>query len=123
MSHAGRCRKTDPAAGPRSATADLIAERVRRIVDHLHPERVILFGSRVSDVTHPDSDVDFLVVVSGSAETRCHEVTLHRWLAGIVLPEDIVVVTSEDFDRYRHVQGTIAHSALVEGKVLYERAR
>jgi len=53
---------------------------------------------------------------------RSKEVELYRLLAGIGLPKDIVIVTPDDVEEYRHVPGTIIQSALQQGKVLYERS-
>ena len=38
-----------------------LAELTRRIVDAVHPLRIILFGSAARGEAGPDSDVDFLV--------------------------------------------------------------
>jgi uncharacterized protein len=40
-----------------------IREVVNRIVEHAHPQRVILFGSHAWGAPTPDSDVDLLVVM------------------------------------------------------------
>jgi len=37
----------------------LIEEIVRRVVETVHPEKIILFGSQVREETHPGSDMDF----------------------------------------------------------------
>jgi predicted nucleotidyltransferase len=107
---------------PDRAASGTIAEMVRRIVEHLHPERVILFGSYAAGLQGPGSDVDLLVIVGVKGAKRSKEVELYRLLAGIGLPKDIVVVTPDDVEEYRHVPGTIIQSALQQGKVLYERS-
>lgn len=107
---------------PDRAASGTIAEMVRRIVKHLQPERVILFGSYATGLQGPGSDVDLLVVVRMKGAKRSKEVELYRLLAGIGLPKDIVVVTPDDVEEYRHVPGTIIQSALEQGKVLYERS-
>ncbi len=109
-------------ASPDRAASTTITEMVRRIVKHLGPERVILFGSYATGTQNLDSDVDLLVVVRVSDAKRQKEVELYRLLAGIGLPKDIVIVTPDDIEEYRHVPGTIIQSALRQGKVLYERS-
>ncbi len=44
-------------------TPVLLAAIRDRIVDHLHPEKIILFGSRANGTATPDSDIDLLVVL------------------------------------------------------------
>src|ERR1041385_1967292 len=42
---------------------EAIQEVVQQIVDHFHPQKVILFGSHAYGVPTQDSDVDLLVVI------------------------------------------------------------
>ena len=46
-----------------TATERDIAEVVAQIVEHFHPQQVVLFGSYASGTPTPDSDVDLLVVM------------------------------------------------------------
>ena len=52
--------------------APLISGIVRRLVDVYRPERIYLFGSAARGDAGPDSDYDFMVVVSDDTprETR-----------------------------------------------------
>ena len=51
---------------------------VRRIVDHVHPRRIILFGSYARGNPDVDSDVDLLVVLpkNGSKRRKTVEIRL-----------------------------------------------
>ncbi len=100
----------------------IIIEMVRRIVEHHHPDQIILFGSHARGTARPDSDVDLLVVLTLQRSRRTKAVEIYRILAGIGLPKDIIVVTPEDVERYRDSPGTIIRSALREGRVLYDRS-
>jgi predicted nucleotidyltransferase len=102
--------------------ASIIQEMVRRIVKTVNPVQIILFGSHARGTAGPDSDVDLLVVMSVSGSKREKEVQLHRVLAGIGLPKDVIVATPEDLVLDRDVPGTLIRPALLEGKVLYDRA-
>ena len=99
-----------------------IEAAVRRIVRRFRPEKIILFGSRARGDPRPDSDADLLVVmrVRGSRRWKASEIDLA--LAGIGMPKDIVLVTPEEFKRYRDVVGTVVYPAVREGKVLYDCA-
>jgi predicted nucleotidyltransferase len=105
-----------------SDVMEKIEEMVRRIVDRFQPERIILFGSHARGAARPDSDVDLLVVLAARAPKHRTAVEIYGLLAGMGLPKDIVVVTSEEIEKYRDVAGTLIRPALREGKVLYEPA-
>ena len=77
-------------------TAPIIQEMVRRIVKTVNPLQIILFGSHARGTAGPDSDVDLLVVMPVSGSKRKKEVELHRALAGVGLPKDVIVTTPED---------------------------
>lgn len=91
----------------------------RRIVRELQPRRIVLFGSQARGSARPGSDVDLLVVVDEAESRRRLEARIYAALAGIPVGTDVVVVTTEDVDRYRHVAGTILGPALEEGRLLY----
>ena len=88
------------------------------IVDAVHPEKIILFGSAARGEMGPDSDLDLLVVKAG-VHRRHTAMELYRTLMGIGVAKDIIVVTPEDVKRYGDLVGTIIRPALREGKVIY----
>ncbi|HAT50644.1 MAG: nucleotidyltransferase domain-containing protein [Nitrospirae bacterium] len=46
------------------SSEELLTEAVARIIHEIHPEKIILFGSRARGDDRSDSDVDLLVVAS-----------------------------------------------------------
>ncbi len=48
----------------------LLEEIVRRLVDGLSPEKIILFGSHAYGYPDENSDIDLLVIISQSGEPR-----------------------------------------------------
>ncbi|PKO20800.1 MAG: hypothetical protein CVU38_18195 [Chloroflexi bacterium HGW-Chloroflexi-1] len=52
-----------PARRTKKVTPALIAAIKDRIVRHLHPQKVVLFGSQASGKATPGSDVDLLIVL------------------------------------------------------------
>lgn len=98
-----------------------IKRMVDRIVEDFDPEQIVLFGSRARGDARPDSDVDLLVVVRGPVRKRELATLIYRALAGMGRPKDIIVVTTDEVERYRDVPGTIVYPALREGQLLYER--
>jgi predicted nucleotidyltransferase len=104
------------------STATAIPAMVRRIVEHTHPLRIILFGSHARGTAGPDSDVDLLVVLPSVTDKRQTTVEIRRLLSDFPVSKDIIVTTPEEIDRRGDLIGTVLRPALREGKVLYERA-
>ena len=107
-----------------ATTVDLeetIREAVRRLVEALDPEMVILFGSAARGEFGPDSDLDFLVVVP---EERLGYKTTSRAreaLRGLAVAKDLCWTTPARLREYRDVRWTIEQAATSEGRVLYDR--
>ena len=99
--------------------SETIDELVQRIVQAVHPSRVLLFGSAAQERMGPDSDIDVLVVVADG--THCLDTTqyLYKQLLGFSLPVDILVATSAMLERHKHNIGLIYHHILAEGKEIY----
>lgn len=104
-----------------AANQDLLSEVVRRLVGHIDPDRIILFGSRAWGHTHTQSDVD-LLIVKASEEPRHKRVgRAHRALIGVGIPVDILWYTPEEAAALSRLRQHVASRALREGQVLYER--
>jgi len=95
---------------------------VKTLVDRFHPERVILFGSHARGTADARSDVDLLVVCPFQGSRRALQVAMDRTLRGCRFAWDIVLLTSQEFERDRLIPGTVARPAWLEGRVLYERS-
>lgn len=110
---------TAPPTGSPTTLQASLEEIIRRIVEVAHPDRIILFGSAARGELGPDSDIDLLVVKS-DVEHRGHlSEDIYMNLSGIGVPVDIVVVTPEDIERFRHKVGTIIRPALRDGREVY----
>jgi len=90
-----------------------------RLVESIHPERIVVFGSRARGEERPDSDLDLLVVadVGGSLAERSRAVRLH--LLDIEVPIDLVVYSRDEFARLRQWRTSLAGIADRGGKVLH----
>jgi uncharacterized protein len=99
----------------------LIREVADRIVQAFHPKRIILFGSQARGDAKPDSDIDVMVEMETdlSFYSRIPPVTeifgLRKWSM------DLIVVTPEEVENDRDVNGTLINLVEREGRVLYER--
>jgi HEPN domain-containing protein len=89
------------------------------VIDHFHPQRVILFGSRARGEATRDSDIDLLVVVDDDTPLE----KLH-WQDGFGTygskrDADIFPMRAKDFERDRAVVNTLAAEADADGIVVY----
>jgi predicted nucleotidyltransferase len=98
----------------------VLPEIVRRLVDAVAPQRIYLFGSRARGDFTQDSDYDVLVVTR-PADGHGREVVrkAHSALVGLGAPRDIVVVTSDWFERRRSVVASLPATVEREGRLLY----
>ena len=99
--------------------SDVINELSRRIVQAVHPLRIMLFGSAVRDQMGPDSDIDVLVVVPDGTHCLNTSQHLYKQLFGFGWPVDILVTTSEILERQKHNVGLVYRRILIEGKEIY----
>ena len=97
----------------------IIHEATRRLAERFHPERIILFGSQARGTADRHSDVDLLVVCRYAGKRRELMVAMERTLGGLGIARDILVLTPEEFERDRHIPGTVARPAWREGRLLY----
>lgn len=96
-----------------------VDELVQRIVEIVHPLRVILFGSAARGKMGPNSDLDVLVVMPDGVHRRKTVQEIYRHLWGFGFAKDILVVTESDIQEYGSNPYMAIKSALEEGKELY----
>ena len=102
-----------------NVTDEKISEVVERIVQAVHPLRIILFGSTVRGQARPDSDIDILVVMPDGTHRRKAMTDIYRALLGSKSDVDIVVATASDLLEYAETSGLVYKEALSEGVQLY----
>jgi predicted nucleotidyltransferase len=107
------------ATRPDTAIIDQITSQ---IVEHFHPQRLILFGSRARDDAREDSDFDLLIIAPSDEPRWRRTVPVYHMLAGLGVPKEIVWWTPEEIAEWREVKSHFIRRALREGKVLYEAA-
>ncbi|MBN2118241.1 MAG: nucleotidyltransferase domain-containing protein [Anaerolineales bacterium] len=94
---------------------------IQRIVDELHPEKIILFGSYAYGKPTPHSDVDLLVVLKTSASLKERSWMVSRLLLPRPFPVDILVKTPKEIEKALKSGDFFLQEILARGKVLYER--
>lgn len=98
----------------------ILSEATQRLVAQFAPTKIILFGSQARGTADDRSDVDLLVICTVVGRKRDAMVAMDRTLRGLGIARDVIVLTPEEFERDRHIPGTIARPASLEGKVLYD---
>lgn len=96
-----------------------IDELVRRVVEAVHPQRIVLFGSAARGEMGPNSDFDVLVIMPDGTHRRRTAQAIYRHMWGFGFAKDIVVVTESDVREYGANPYMIIKNALEEGRELY----
>jgi len=104
------------------ALEETIRELVDRIVQAVHPRRIILFGSAARGQMGPHSDLDVLVVMPDGVHRRETARQIYRALRRLGVPKDVVVVTESDIKRFGNDPSLVIYPALSEGKEIYHAA-
>lgn len=95
---------------------------IKRFITHFHPYKIILFGSHAAGSSHPDSDVDLLIIMDVKDTTRNTANKIDALLSDRLIPMDFIVITPEQFKKQKNVESSIICTAATEGKILYECA-
>jgi predicted nucleotidyltransferase len=94
-------------------------ELVRRIVEAVHPLKIILFGSAARGEMGPESDVDLLVVMPEGTHRGYTAERIYLTVRRVGIPFDVVVATPDDLERHRATPGLIYREIAREGQTVY----
>ncbi len=89
---------------------------VKKLVDHFHPTKVFLFGSRARGTATANSDYDIYLVVKDSKKSqfeRMDEANFVLW--GREVPVDVFIYTEDEFAQANTVMSSISHTVATEG--------
>jgi uncharacterized protein len=91
------------------------------LVERVHPEKIILFGSQAAGEERADSDIDLLVILESDLRRDQRQELVSRALRPRRFPMDILAYTpSEVANCAASPDSFIAH-ILRTGRVLYDR--
>ena len=102
-------------------TEEKIREAIQRIVQVVHPEKVILFGSFAYGHPTPDSDVDLLVIMESRQNAHARSTQISEILYPRPFPVDLVVRTPQEIAERLALGDCFFQEIMTKGQVLYER--
>jgi predicted nucleotidyltransferase len=112
----------DPRLQTDRVSPTLLDYIVQKIVTHLAPERIILFGSHARGEADETSDLDLFVVQRGVASNREVRLQIDQLLLGRRFPVDVIVRKPSEVQRNLEDGNPFyTYHIFREGKVLYER--
>ncbi|MBI3753816.1 MAG: nucleotidyltransferase domain-containing protein [Deltaproteobacteria bacterium] len=100
-------------------TNEQINQVINAIIKGYHPKKIILFGSYACGNPTRDSDIDLLVVKDDEMPAIKRNRVVRSYLKNVTVPVDVVVKSSNEFEMYKDVIGTVVYAANKYGKVLY----
>ena len=98
---------------------EILEDLVQRVVQAVHPRRIILFGSAAAGRMGANSDLDLLVIMPDGVHRRRTAQAIYRSLTGLGIAKDVVVVTESDVREYGGNPSLVLCPALREGTEVY----
>ena len=100
-------------------TEQVIQEIKERIVNAVHPEKIILFGSYAYGNPTKDSDLDLLVIMPSDEPMHKRVLPIRKSLRDFKIPKDIIVYTPQEVEKWKNVTNAFITSIMKKGKVIY----
>jgi uncharacterized protein len=112
-------------AGFPPLTEEVLESIVRRIVNHLPVEKIILFGSysNLHGSPTPDSDIDLLIIMETSESLTKRVLSVSRLLRPRPFPMDILVRTPQEINTFIEKGDTFIQEIMTQGSVIYDRRK
>jgi uncharacterized protein len=107
-----------------NVTPGVIKYVVEKIVNTVHPSKVILFGSQARSDSQSDSDIDLLVITGNGQDREAVRLEIEKTLRGRRFGIDLLVRTPEDLEWNLHTENPFYIDGILrDGQVMYERQR
>ena len=102
-------------------TEQEIDKFIDRIVAHIQPRKVIIFGSYAKGRATIRSDLDILVIKETELPMKRRGDILRHITASSLIPVDIHIYTPEEVEEYGREQFSFINSILKTGKTVFEK--
>lgn len=89
------------------------------LVERVHPELVLLFGSRARGTERVDSDFDVMIVVRDASAVEAARASAYEVLRALKLSVDVIARSVDDYARYQSDPGYLDFMIAREGVLLY----
>ena len=99
-----------------------IDQMVQKIVDHVQPLQVILFGSYATGTPVTASDLDLFVIAESNLPLHKRSAKIRLLFSPAPCPLDILVYTPQEVESCSDVVIHIVTQVMRTEKVLYERS-
>jgi len=96
-----------------------IKKVAEEIVNHFHPQKVILFGSHAYGTPTEDSDVDLLVIMDAEERNLPQALKISRAISH-PFPMDLVVLKPQEIRTRLEGGDLVLREILTKGEVLFE---
>ena len=102
---------------------NILQELTDKLVVRFSPEKIYLFGSQAWGNPASDSDIDLLILLKDSSESKARRAsTAYSAIRDYAnLSIDILVRTVDEFEPYSKIKATLQNKIVSDGIVLYER--
>ena len=102
------------------ASPDTRLQDIARVLsERVHPELVLLFGSRARGTERDDSDFDVMIVMRDGATVEPARAEAYSALRGLSLAVDVISRSVDDYLRYQSDPGYLDFMIAREGVLLY----
>ena len=103
-------------------TESLLDEIANKIVEHFHPDQIILFGSYAYGEPKTDSDLDLLVIMDTDLRPTARSAAIARICRPKYVAMDIVVRTPEEIQTHLQNFDPFLEEIFKLGRTLYKSA-
>lgn len=98
-----------------------VEEIAERIVNGYEPDRIILYGSHGGDKTHPESDIDLLIIKETSERLANRRIQVEKLLTDRLVSVDILVYTPQEVRYLFSIGSPFVEDIMKKGRVIYMR--
>jgi predicted nucleotidyltransferase len=99
---------------------DALVEKItHKIAEAIHPDKIILFGSRAKGTSTDRSDIDLVVVYSGPKSSLDVELEIEDLFMPRDFSMDVIVMRPEEIERTKRIANTLAREISERGVVCY----
>ena len=102
-------------------TETLIRDIKDKIVEKIHPEKIILFGSHAHGIPNKGSDLDIVLIKESDLPRHKRAVEAYEVISPFGVPIDIIVYTPQEVEEYEDVKGAFINKVIRTGKTLYQQ--